>query len=119
MQRRAMSSKKPKPMGLAAQIKDAKLSVARSALANPGVFLEYGRYRAAKAAVTAAERELRAAETAWLDLIRPAVDEQRRLSGRCQAARDGDCFFSGCPQLRDDEPNKSGRHCPLDKADQP
>lgn len=32
----------------------------------------------------------------------------------CHAARDGDCFWSKCPQVRDGEPHKSGRHCPLD-----
>lgn len=33
---------------------------------------------------------------------------------RCQADRDGDCVWTGCPQLRDNEPSSSGRHCPLD-----
>lgn len=33
---------------------------------------------------------------------------------RCHADRDGDCVWSGCPQLRDGEPQKTGRHCPLD-----
>jgi len=32
----------------------------------------------------------------------------------CQAGTDGDCFWDYCPQLRDGEPEKSGRHCPLD-----
>lgn len=32
----------------------------------------------------------------------------------CHAARDGDCFWDKCPQLRDKEPETSGRHCPLD-----
>jgi hypothetical protein len=32
----------------------------------------------------------------------------------CHANRDGDCGWEGCPQLRDDEPKLSGRHCPLD-----
>ena len=34
----------------------------------------------------------------------------------CHADRDGDCSWSGCPQLRDGEPVKTGRHCPLDVA---
>lgn len=34
----------------------------------------------------------------------------------CHADRDGDCDWEGCPQLRDGEPKKSGRHCPLDRA---
>jgi hypothetical protein len=33
---------------------------------------------------------------------------------RCHAARDGECFWDQCPQLRDNEPLASGRHCPLD-----
>lgn len=32
----------------------------------------------------------------------------------CQADTDGDCRWSGCPQLRDAEPEWSSRHCPLD-----
>lgn len=45
--------------------------------------------------------------------------ELARLRGllqrlRCQAARDGECMWEFCPQLRDGEPEKSGRHCPLD-----
>jgi len=34
----------------------------------------------------------------------------------CRAHADGDCTWSDCPQLRDGEPRKSGRHCPLDKG---
>lgn len=37
---------------------------------------------------------------------------------RCAAGRDGECFHSQCPQLRDGEPVKSGRHCPLDVRDE-
>ncbi len=33
---------------------------------------------------------------------------------RCHAARDGDCIWQDCPQNRDGEPRKSGRHCPYD-----
>jgi hypothetical protein len=32
----------------------------------------------------------------------------------CRANRDGDCTWQACPQLRDDEPRQTGRHCPLD-----
>jgi hypothetical protein len=38
---------------------------------------------------------------------------ERPLTG-CAAGRDGECSHSQCPQLRDNEPGKSGRHCPLD-----
>jgi hypothetical protein len=32
----------------------------------------------------------------------------------CAANRDGECGHPHCPQLRDNEPATSGRHCPLD-----
>lgn len=32
----------------------------------------------------------------------------------CQAGSDGDCLWPHCPQVRDDEPAKTGRHCPID-----
>jgi hypothetical protein len=35
---------------------------------------------------------------------------------RCQANNDGECYHAACPQLRDDEPKKSRRHCPLDQS---
>lgn len=36
----------------------------------------------------------------------------------CQSQRDGDCIWSNCPQNRDGEPRKTGRHCPLDLHDE-
>lgn len=33
----------------------------------------------------------------------------------CHADCDGDCEWQHCPQLRDGEPSKSHRHCPLDR----
>lgn len=36
---------------------------------------------------------------------------------RCHAGRDGECYWQGCPQLADGEPEASGRHCPLDTGD--
>ncbi len=42
-------------------------------------------------------------------------DMQRRMLTRCQADDDGDCCWKDCPQLRDGEPYKTHRHCPLDK----
>lgn len=36
---------------------------------------------------------------------------------RCAAARDGECSHVQCPQIRDSEPIKSGRHCPLDTGE--
>lgn len=41
------------------------------------------------------------------------IDLQPYLE-RCHAAKDGDCTAPSCPQLRDDEPARTGRHCPLD-----
>lgn len=40
----------------------------------------------------------------------------RRMT-RCQADDDDHCDYKGCPQHRDGEPEKSGRHCPLDTGD--
>lgn len=34
-------------------------------------------------------------------------------SEHCHANRDGECDHKRCPQLRDNEPAKSGRSCPL------
>ena len=31
----------------------------------------------------------------------------------CAAGKDGECNWADCPQLRDGEPEKSGRFCPL------
>jgi hypothetical protein len=36
----------------------------------------------------------------------------------CHADDDGDCTWTECPQLRDGEPAKSRRHCPLDVQDE-
>lgn len=33
---------------------------------------------------------------------------------QCRGALDGECIWKQCPQLRDNEPYNSGRHCPLD-----
>lgn len=35
-------------------------------------------------------------------------------SNTCHATGDGRCIWSTCPQERDSEPGRSGRHCPLD-----
>lgn len=39
----------------------------------------------------------------------------RRCMTRCQADDDDYCDWKHCPQNRDGEPKKSGRHCPLDQ----
>ncbi|WP_186130451.1 hypothetical protein [Burkholderia gladioli] len=33
---------------------------------------------------------------------------------RCAAGSDGECKHAQCPQIRDNEPNATGRHCPID-----
>jgi hypothetical protein len=35
----------------------------------------------------------------------------------CHGGQDGDCVWTECPQLKDGEPQATGRHCPLDVAD--
>lgn len=45
-------------------------------------------------------------------------DEIRRWTGplhQCAADQEGDSMHLRCPQHADDEPARSGRHCPLDK----
>ena len=32
----------------------------------------------------------------------------------CRSGRDGECNWKHCPQERDGEPKRSGRHCPVD-----
>ncbi len=32
---------------------------------------------------------------------------------RCQSGSDGECVWRECPQLRDGEPERSGRDCPF------
>lgn len=35
----------------------------------------------------------------------------------CHADRDGDCSWKECPQLADNEPEATGRDCPLWEED--
>lgn len=49
-----------------------------------------------------------------IDEEKPRVHLQNRYISNCQADCDGYCEYEGCPQLRDNEPIKTGRHCPLD-----
>jgi hypothetical protein len=44
----------------------------------------------------------------------PAPTAEQVASGaRCHSGSDGECNWKECPQLRDEEPAKSGRGCPL------
>lgn len=36
----------------------------------------------------------------------------------CRADDDGDCKYTLCPQLRDNEPAATGRHCPFDNKEE-
>lgn len=36
----------------------------------------------------------------------------------CHADRDGDCEWAHCPQIQDGEPERTGRHCPLDTIEE-
>lgn len=47
--------------------------------------------------------------------LKEELDILKRL--RCQADRDGECHWEHCPQLRDGEPDKSERNCPLAYGD--
>lgn len=49
-------------------------------------------------------------------LSAPEIIWQRPLI-RCAAGRDGDCIHPDCPQNKEGEPAKTGRHCPLDVED--
>jgi hypothetical protein len=44
----------------------------------------------------------------------PHFQMQSRRMSACQSDDDGYCEWIGCPQLRDAEPDRSRRHCPLD-----
>lgn len=44
---------------------------------------------------------------------KPNTQRQSPLQ-RCAAGSDGDCSHAQCPQNRDGEPAKSGRHCLID-----
>ena len=48
-----------------------------------------------------------------LDKILREMVIREHLS-KCRANRDGDCDWHFCPQLRDGEPDKTGRYCPLE-----
>ena len=52
----------------------------------------------------------------WIYSMRPPVMGCEPPG--CHAGGDGDCDWSECPQKRDNEPAKSGRHCPLDAPDE-
>jgi hypothetical protein len=44
----------------------------------------------------------------------PLPEEDAAIRPFCQADGDDHCMWIDCPQLRDNEPETTGRHCPLD-----
>jgi hypothetical protein len=48
-----------------------------------------------------------------------AIRAKRKPLVTCAAARDGECHHPDCPQIRDNEPEKRGRHCPIDTCKDP
>ena len=44
----------------------------------------------------------------------PAHPEDAPEGPLCHAGKDGDCTWEHCPQIRDGESARSGRHCPID-----
>ena len=53
------------------------------------------------------------------DAIRARGESRVAVDMGCHASRDGECYWSECPQERDGEPAKSGRHCPRDTGEDP
>lgn len=58
----------------------------------------------------------------WVDATNEAVksgeiclecNAVRTTPTTCQAGSDGECGWCGCPQIRDGEPQASGRSCPI------
>lgn len=47
-------------------------------------------------------------------LLTKRREDLRAKLGHCRSDCDGDCTWKHCPQLADNEPSTSGRHCPLD-----
>jgi len=48
------------------------------------------------------------------DLSQEITTISENSGERCHASTDGECSSAQCPQLKDNEPSVSGRHCPLD-----
>jgi len=52
-------------------------------------------------------------------LRRMTYDERKLLKlETCHAGKDGDCNWKDCPQNREGEPERTGRHCPYDFDDE-
>ena len=88
----------------------AKLARVEALVNAPG-FTEAG-------APVVAQDDLRAAlsDEAHPAGSRKVPDIRDGLTSSCKADRDGDCGWVLCPQVRDGEPQSTGRHCPLDRS---
>lgn len=54
---------------------------------------------------------------AWISKVGiDGKDHWYRNGSACRANEDGECSWTECPQLRDNEPTTSRRHCPRDRA---
>jgi hypothetical protein len=68
--------------------------------------------RSCQAPVTGAVQRLRSFNECKIPHVK-----KDSVEAHCHAARDGECFWKHCPQIRDGEPRNSGRHCPYDQND--
>jgi hypothetical protein len=62
------------------RIREASISVAKSAIGSPYIYPQYGRLTRAKSNLEKAEKELAAARAAWEDLIKDAPPEWKKLA---------------------------------------
>jgi hypothetical protein len=46
----------------------------------------------------------------------PPSDDAKSVYPGCHAGTDGECNWAKCPQSRDGEPERTGRHCPRDRC---
>lgn len=64
------------------------------------------------------ERGRLMSEVAAIDKAINAIDAVNQRPAvnllRCHGDSDGECSWEHCPQIRDNEPKASGRHCPID-----
>jgi hypothetical protein len=100
------------PAQVRALLDPASASGGELAFTNDGRELDWGAYAAAEA--------IGCGGTGKLNEEMPCLGcdacprEAAPVLARCAAGRDGECSHVQCPQLRDNEPRATGRHCPLD-----
>jgi len=83
---------------LMAQINRAKQHTAEAAIASPGVYHQYSTWVDAKRSLEIAKRNLEKAEAAWLEMLKPALQdpllrqlaERKGLIPAIDAARKGE-----------------------------